>query len=187
MTTQTRDPKHTFKVDECFLQSLVLYTVPANNNFNRSAVNTHYICFVNNTAKMAGSALYGGLIDRCSLNSQMELKNQYTERRWDSTHYILNLTEIDSQDVSSDPVSIVFCRNDQAGENYQPPVVYVENGQEFNVSVVAVDQVPEIVHSTLSLSSAGMAEGQLQQNTPKQCNNLLHVDNFDVMTIPATQ
>ena len=163
---------------ECFIQTLKLYLnlqLPKKDLLTLNQANTY---FTDNTATEAGVALYGGLLDRCTIDQfgeQLLLVN-YSYPKLNLATYIFNITDIKNNSISSDPARVCFCRDDLPDCNYKPPAMYVNKGLKFGVTVVAVDQVnhtlPATIHSSLSSQSGGLGDGQASQNTFQTCTQL---------------
>ena len=106
--------------------------------------------FVNNSAKMAGDAVYGGHIENCYTYKEFIRGNgNYT---YFASQEIFNtIFDIGSQDddgsiVASDPYSVLFC---EPGENLS-----VIPGKTFQISVVAKGQLNGSVPSAITTSTA---------------------------------
>ena len=152
---------------ECFIQTLALHRFITTNTIN--------ILFSENTASEQGPNLFGGLLDRCIPSPFAEV---YLNPR---IHYsgatYLGISDIDLDSISSQPVRVCFCNSEHEPDcSYQPPVIRVQKGKAFNVSLVAVDQVNHTVDAniTVSLSSSdgGFDEGQQIQSVVRNCTNL---------------
>ena len=148
---------------ECFFQNIVFdhQTV----SYNKSALKKQgFFRLQNNTASYAGDNLFGGLLDRCSLNPY---GNPLLQAGSDSYLEYLNQGSIDLDSVSSLPVRMCLCVDNHPDCNQQPSIKFVQKGELFNISVVAVDQVNHTVNATvlctLSSPEAGLGEGQLSQ------------------------
>ena len=153
----------------CFFRNLVFnyHTVSYNKStFDKQGV----FHFQNNTARYAGNNLFGGLLDRCFFG------NKGIEKHPDSYFDYLNRGSIDFDSISSLPVKVCLCVDNQPDCNQQPSLMYVKKGELFNISLVAVDQVNHTVnatiHCTLSSPEAGLGEGQLSQLSFKECTFL---------------
>ena len=146
---------------ECFLQTLGLYQ-SSYSHFN--LINTF---FSDNTAHQFGSDIYGGLLDRCTINQNAELVHYFPEFRnlsgfqyvkattqieqitdYNEIYYsapdyfIENISRSDVKElISSDAVRVEFCLNNVISPNYSHPNVSIKKGEMFTVSLVAVDQV----------------------------------------------
>ena len=80
---------------ECFLQTLGLYMYQQDFYlvYNSNYIN---IFFSNNTAHQSGSDIYGGLLDRCTINQNAELVRLYPEFKNSSGFdYVKTTTQIE--------------------------------------------------------------------------------------------
>ena len=158
---------------ECFIQGLGLYQVLDND------LNTLNTYFTNNLATVAGNVLYGGLLDRCTVSPFAEIFQKYSNVAASSlsaTSFILDITSLEIQDfnstklVTSDPVHVCFCRDNQPDCSYNPRPKNVKKGETFTVSLVAVDHVNNTIpnstlHAQLVSLDAKLGEGQSIQKT----------------------
>ena len=174
---------------ECFIQTLALHQGTSeldeylrfnteNILFEFIGVNTDNILFSENEASEQGPNLFGGLLDRCIPSPFAEV---YLKQRihYNGATYLGNISniDIDNDSISSQPVRVCFCNSEHEPDcSYQPPVIRVQKGKAFNVSLVAVDQVNHTVDAniTVSLSSSdgGFDEGQQIQSVVRNCTNL---------------
>ena len=134
------------------------------------------VIFSENTASKQGSDLFGGLFDRCIPSPFAEVylkkKTQYS-----GVDYLQNITNVALDAVGSQPVRVCFCtENGQQDCSLKLPPIKVRKGEEFTVSVVAVDHVNHSVDaniiSFLTSSDGGFGEGQQIQRTGRKCTNL---------------
>ena len=154
---------------ECFIQALA---------FRSSYYHNIIIAkFTENYAHIAGSNLFGGLLDRCTISS-LAVKS-FTQQYVDSAMYFTSISDSKGlHSISSGPNKICFCNTDQQPDcNYRPPAIQVKKGQTFTVSLVAVDQVNitvpnATIRSSLFSSLGGLGENQLIQSTDNTCTNL---------------
>jgi len=132
------------KTNECFLQTL------ANHSSISPNLNTVNIRFFNNSARLAGSDLYGCLLDRCTVNPLAEafLKDPNI-MFMDGVSYIQYITDISLNSITSDPVRLCFCRDGQPDCSYQPHVKYLGSDSIDQLSVVAVDQINSTIPTTI--------------------------------------
>jgi transposase-like protein len=109
---------------ECFFQSVT----PR----NRLMTINESISFSNNAAKFSGSVLYGGLLDRCTVNAltNRHIRYSYLPGFMDNIHNFTN----------SDAVRVCFCKNSIADCSYHPGSIKVMKGREFSIELVEVDQ-----------------------------------------------
>ena len=170
---------------ECFLQSLMLY-----DDHNVISNDTNYaIDFTNNHANKSGSSdLYGGLLDRCTVNPFAEVYLRYNSLLKRNMTGLAYFNEIAVGDdgidytqihISSDPVQLCFCKHGKPDCNYQYPSRELQKGERFTIELVAVDQVnhtvPNVsIRSGLNNSDSSLAEGQMKQKTShsKECTPL---------------
>ena len=159
---------------ECFIQTLALHQTSS----EVYPINTGNILFSENTASEQGPNLFGGLLDRCISSPFAEV---YLNQRihYSGATYLGNISniDIDNDSISSQPVIVCFCNSEHEPDcSYQPPVIRVQKGKAFNVSLVAEDQVNHTVDAniTVSLSSSdgGFDEGQQIQSVVRNCTNL---------------
>ena len=124
-----------------------------------------------NYAKVAGSAVYGGLLDRCTIYP-------WYEPLTDLVH-IANIANIQNlSSISSEPVGICFCRDGNKDCNYQPHTVKAMKGETFTLSLVAVDQVNRTtkayICSHLSTEIGGLGVDQLNRSIGDKCTTLIY-------------
>ena len=159
-------------ITECFLQVLSFLLV------EKVPSPDHLISlrFTNNSATSGdhGHAIFGGLLDRCTLRPFSEVYHYNGNR----TIYITEVSNLkaNSQLISSEAVRICLCREQTPNCDYQPPKIRAKKGKEFSLSLVAVDQVNHTVGHTRihsSLQESQLDIGQHSQKTMKGCT-LLH-------------
>ena len=177
LACERRDPgsgeAHAQLSQECFIQTNLLNTTWSEDNTEKNYIN---VFFINNTANVSGGAIYGGLLDRCSLNSSAELVTQFPEFR-ESTGFdyiraaaqfsglvdYVNLTLNYNPDkfintitsskvrglISSEAVQVCFCLDGMLNCSYDHPTVFTKKGQLFRLNVAAVDQVGNPINATV--------------------------------------
>ena len=162
---------------ECFIQVLAL-----RDELHTSLILNNVI-FTDNYAQRSGSTLFGGLLDRCTVSPYAEVYNKYDlnfQQRpdvIDGVTYIKTVSTInDSATISSQPVQICFCRDNEPDCSLQQTLITVKKGEVFPLSLVAIDQVNHTVNATIrsSLSSirGGLGEDQSSQNITDSCSIL---------------
>ena len=156
---------------ECFIQTLKVahFSVPS-----ITYINTF---FINNTAHQSGSDIYGGLLDRCTLNPRAELLHSYPQYKYirgfdyikvttqieeiiDYSQYarshpeylIKNITQSDVIGLISSDGILKFCSDNVISDNHSYPDVLINKGELFTVSVAVVDQVENPLNATVSSS-----------------------------------
>ena len=162
---------------DCFIQTLNYY-----GNKRRNDGRIHYD-FIDNTAAISGPSLYGGLLDRCTESTPIDVVPTFlgetsvtiitpSKRAKRDTEKV----DIDVALISSDPVRICFCKDDVPVCEYKLSTKTVKKGHRFEVSLVAVDQVEHVVnatiHTSLSSQAGGLGEGQQSQSSYEMCTNL---------------
>ena len=148
---------------ECFFQSITPQT--------RVTTIDKQFLFSNNIAELSGSILYGGLLDRCTVNALTKMHIRYSSLPGFMDD-ILNFT-------NSDAVRVCFCKDSQVDCSHQPKPIRVVKGKHFNVDVVAVDQVNNslsgMIRSYLLYKDSSFDDGQWYQSVKSVCTNLTFV------------
>ena len=181
---------------ECFIQTLRAYNIV--NSTNITYINTF---LTNNTALIAGSDIYGGLLDQCTMNPRAELYlyahflmygfdyikattqieqivdySQYARSHPD--YLINNISKSDVMGLISSDGILKFCSNHVVSTNHSHPGVSINKGELLTVSVVVIDQVGNPVNATVSSSLSSESGnghfkgGQVEQQVRKQCTEL---------------
>ena len=127
---------------ECFFHMLMQKQSPD--------VNTTSLVFVNNSAGIRGSILYGGLLKKCNFTSDrftsaIELFSRlilHTGRKGNTGH-----------SISSDPSELCFCNASKLNCKEVKTSRSIYPGQQVAVSVVATDQsgltIPTLIHTQI--------------------------------------
>ena len=129
-----------------------------------------YCIFSNNVARGNGSSLFGGLLDRC-------VSNPYSVKSIGATYFDVCDIHDKVNTISSQAVRVCFC-NDQREPDctYQQPMIRVQKGKPFNITLVAVDQINNTVAAniigSLSNSEGGFDQGQQTQKVRASCSDL---------------
>ena len=178
-------PMHSSSVSastECFIQVIS----PQTTFYHRYDLRS--IHFAQSNSFNEASVIYGGLLDRCTLDSYAEVntKTKSHGNSVDGTTYLKLISNInDTHSITSEPVRLCFCTpNNQRDCGYTPPDIKVNKGETFNVSLVAVDQVNYtlnnvIIHCSISNTKNGLGYGQITQRTTNACTNL----NFTISSL----
>ncbi len=168
-------------------------------DLNSSQILSQFI-FTNNTAKHAGSALFGGYVDTCypSNSRQQYLSESYTnevectisgetceqiqEQLANNGTRLFNLLFQFYQSglsvVSSDPMFVCLCENDHPDCSEKRRQVSVYPGDVFTLSAVVVGQrdgvIPGVVAAVLVDDSGShqLDEPQISQEVGNVCTNL---------------
>ena len=176
--------------NECFIQGLGLYQISL-YQYDREIPNLNILnnYFTENSATVAGDALYGGLLDRCGASPFAEIFQKYTNftpSSLSATSYIVEITDLEIQDlnstkmISSYPVRVCFCRDNRPDCSYNPQQKFVRKGETFTVSLVAVDQINNTIsnskiHASVRTDSeTKLGEGQSIQLTNESCTDMTY-------------
>jgi predicted outer membrane repeat protein len=121
------------------------------------------ILFLNNSAGSKGSTLYGGQLNKCGLCFKADVKIDKCDKRADIDDALEIFMEIsrisDSESASSiasQPEQLKFCQLE--GETITmddlPLDLAVHPGEEFNISVIALDQTDFPVPATIFIEKS---------------------------------
>ena len=156
--------KHTLTAatqSECFFQLASVH--------NASAIITDAFYFNENRANHLGADLFGGLLDRCTVNL-------YDSKIVKYSSYQGFANDIE-QSSTSKPVRICLCNSSKhvvCGS--QPITMRVEKDKAFAMHIAAVDQLNHTVngtiHSYLSSNLGILGEGQHLQRIGSNCDNI---------------
>ena len=164
-------------------------------------VETLKLEFNNNSASVAGDAIYGGSLDNC-----FTITNNYP-KPWNGS--ILSVLDMSGQTgpswVSSDPQGVCFCNNtEQPPHNTchkEHPVIEVYPGARFNVSMITVGQMngstPGSINATLDNSDKDSSDRLIiyrdRSASSSKCENMTLIlqsnrkfVNIRFDTVPAT-
>ena len=177
---------------ECFIQVLTAYETPGN------IYDIISVKFKINKAVSSGSILFGGLLDRCTLRSDAEILKEINHINHNPLYFIpqvygftyfQNISNIEYDDdfdttwiIGSLPVRVCFCQpNNIPNCSYKPDTLRINKGEEFNIPLVAVDQVNHtmgdtVVYSSLRYAESGLGDGQVIQTAKNHCTSL----NFSI-------
>ena len=98
------------------------------------------VLFRGNEASVAGSAVYGGVIDFCTFIATYDLRDyQNSTLMFDQTFTFLD-SEGDASVISSDPSSICICDETAPTCDSANPAVTLFPGQTYSIYVVAMGQ-----------------------------------------------
>ena len=116
--------------------------------------------FINNSAAIAGDALYGESIERCYTIVKYRYCNRLTLKYLPIFHQIFKMVDqIGPSNVSSDPQRVCFCTNNGTMPthvcNADHPVVNAYPGENFTISAIVVG---ELNGSTSGIILSSLAE-----------------------------
>ena len=120
------------------------------------------LIFKNNTAVKAGAALYGGWINLCEPNNNVDI----------NSHNFLEFKAENS--VSSSPTRVCMCTNSTVNHYITEAHFEVFPGQTFEIDAVAVGQRFGVVPSTVRAETDSDIIDNLQkiQDTEMECTTL---------------
>ena len=139
-----------------------------------------YIVLENNTAEYAGSALYGGWIDLCDIDSD---PNYGTIRKQFDFLFQVSERQLDHSLIASDPLRVCLCVDSQPECSITQYNTSAYPGKTIKLSAVAVGQrfgtVPSTVHSDFLYELMNGTHPKIQdwqhtQKVEKHCTNLTY-------------
>ena len=175
-----RGPESGDIVAECFIQVFCQSMLCLQDRSRGS----HAIKFITDRTDFqpSQSVIFGGLLDRCLPDPRAEVfAYSYMGDKIDGMTYLKLISNLnDTRVITSRPVRVCFCTPDNRPDcSYELPVVYIEKGQNFSVSLVAVDQVnrtlPSVmIYGSLNHLRSSLGEGEMTQVTGNACTNLTY-------------
>ena len=135
-------------------------------------INTTPLVFVNNSAGIRGSILYGGLLEKCNFTS-----DRYTSA---IELFSMSISHVQRKDntghsISSDPSQLCFCNT--TGLNCEEVLQsrHIYPGQHVAVSVVAIDQsgsaIPTLIHTNIHSGHNLTVSEIISYETGGNCTN----------------
>ena len=121
-----------------------------------------FINFSDNSAGVSGSNLFGGLLDRCTVHTELYQKSETNELGLASFQNSSNIDESQLDTVSSSPVRLCFCRDGRPDCDYQPEPIQVNRGKAFSLQLIAHDHISKPVRAAVDIgsSASGIIAGQ---------------------------
>ena len=159
---------------ECFFQILALYPEIIDNVVEQQ---NETLNFSQNTATYGGDAIFGGLLDRCTVSQLNPSRQQGIIQQ--GLDFIQSVSNIDNIDlIASESVRLCFCFENHPDCSYTPMPIYVRKGETFHLSIIAVDQVDHTLESDvtafISSPDGGLKEGQQQQSLGTNCTDVTY-------------
>ena len=129
------------------------------------------INFINNKATSSGYDLYGGLLDQCTVVSRSN-HSQLESRGLTRFKEISNL--IDLKNISSKPVQVCLCNNNQPDCSSQTHSIQVKRGDIFTLCVAAINQIGMPTNAMIQsrFQNLYMSENQTVHNIRANCSTL---------------
>ena len=145
----------------CFYQPLV--HILSNESEIKEQVQFEYI---NNSAGIAGHAIYGGSVDNCYLIEQFHVVNCT-----DLFNVVHNLTQQPGpSSIASDPNNVMFCDpQTNTTSNEQQKQFHLYPGEQFSISVSAVGQMNGLVPAYISV----LPDNSVRSKWPKDTRRRL--------------
>ena len=163
---------------ECFIQSVAVNKLLS----DATGTDVRSISFFDNTATHYGYNIFGGLFDRCTPSPFATIyTDESTSQYYSGIDYLQTISNIALNSIASDPVRVCFCNNTgQPDCTYETFTIEVKKGQNFSISIAAVDQVNRSVNASIrsmliNNSHGRMGEGQQQQKiSGENCTKLTY-------------
>ena len=147
------------------------YNIEKKECFFQTEANQLKINLNENHANSSGDDLFGGLLDRCTVNFVANLSGVV---------YFKEIRNMSFDTVSSEPVRICPCNNSKKDCGHLTHTVPVRQGDRFTISVVAVDQVshpvPAVLHS--SFREVSLPVSQTLRKIGSVCSTLEYEVSF---------
>ena len=136
--------------------------------------------FKNNTALEAGATLYGSSIDYCSLicvNQHSPVLERQSPYQCPISGKIFdNITSYESLDISSDPLYICTCNDNETVCSSSATTMTVYPGGTITVPVLAHGQrngtTPAVIHNITPKGSLSFNDLEITQNIVAECTSL---------------
>ena len=141
--------------------------------FFQKATKHLQINFNDNYANISGDDLYGGLLDRCIFSNGPNTIN--------AAGFLKEISNIRCFDtISSKPVRLCYCKNNQPDCDQQVHSIEVIRGDDFKISLAAVDQVNRSVSATIQSQFVNLTvpESQSVQKVSANCTDLEYQISF---------
>jgi hypothetical protein len=126
---------------------------------------------LNDSAGIAGSFLYGGLLDRCRVNLQWTSgADAFID---DNLIVVTGPSDKNVKEITSEPYDLFFCNNN-TDLRHKSLALEVHRGQEFTVPVLAIAQVgtASTIVIAITSSKAKLELSQTSQLLPDYCSLL---------------
>ena len=155
-----------------YTKELICFYKPIFTNY--TLISTGLMVFTNNTSDVAGSAIYGGWFQLCSIQEYHLLDNFLNEI------FQIKAQDSDLSPVSSEPYRVCMCYSSKPACWTTVHTVIAYPGETFRISAVAVGQMNGTVPSTVdahfhqanSANPPNINTIQRVQKTEKNCSFL---------------
>ena len=143
-------------------EALAMYS-PMPADFDPDDYRCQNIAFVNNTAKVSGNSLFGGLLDRCTVSQFAETNINNVNMDYTFSNgtmivkgheYFQKISNVQDRDIDSPPLRVCFCINGQPNCSHQHDPILIRKGQQQNISLslAVVNQIHNPLQNATILS-----------------------------------
>ena len=175
-------------VEEQCLESkpMCFYQINADNSLSSTQkdqiLNTIHVVMIDNTAKHAGSQIFGGSMDKCI--TAFDSNNNIYSKLFNETSWQINKSQ-DPSYITSRPRQICFCENNVWTNCSRPWSINVSvyPGEPFNVSLVAVGQFQNPVPATIALYNGTSRTAFDHKTTNITCSNISYLTKNDKLNL----
>ena len=113
----------------------------------RESDHTLFVNFINNIAKKAGPAIFGGLLDRCTVDLYPYDSNDH--KPLSGFDFLSEISSVHLSRISSHPVRICYCSNNLPNCASDISSVALQRGDKVHLSLSIVDQVNDSINGTM--------------------------------------
>ena len=140
--------------------------------FSRSVL----FSFLDNSAGISGTNLFGGLLDRCIMHAKFHQESKSGLKRaelgLDVFQNSSNIDESQLDTITSDPVQLCFCQDDRPDCSYQPEPIQVNRRKAFSLKLAAFNHILRPIRADVDINST--ASGKIAgQNIDKVCTEIV--------------
>ena len=123
------------------------------SHHDNTNISIQNVCFSENHAVIAGSSLYGGLLDRCTVSHLAERnidninksKSQSEDVQGIGIAYLKPISNIETVNIGSPPVKVCFCENNKPNCSNQHPPIFTKREERVTVPLAILDEVDNVV------------------------------------------
>ena len=157
---------------ECFLMAFL------NQNYRNETIE-----FSRNSALISGSSIFGGLLDRCTVNPTYTeedplslLKPELISKRFSGISFLQGLSNIKISQISSPPVRICYCSTyNRPNCSLEYDSFSLQRGKHLPLYLAVVDQVNHTVNGTVHIVISSLKEFdsvKQSHDVPNTCTHL---------------
>ena len=155
---------------ECFFYTFTPYD---------SATSIQNFVFSDNTARISGANLFGGLLDRCTakLSTHSHHHRESLSPEGLATFQAISQNS-DLDSIGSHPARVCLCVDGFPNCSYHSPPIEIKSGQIFPLQLAALDQANHMVnatiHSSIDSLIGGLGDGQAIQRIYEECTEQIY-------------